>query len=90
MLNNDLMGPHVGEVVGGSEREWKHELLLENMKIHKLNPKDYAWYLDLRKYGSVPHSGFGLGIERVLMSLLKLEHIRDTLPFPRFINRIYP
>ena len=90
VLNNDLMGPHVGEVVGGSEREWKHELLLENMKIHKLNPKDYAWYLDLRKYGSVPHSGFGLGIERVLMSMLKLEHIRDTLPFPRFINRIYP
>jgi asparaginyl-tRNA synthetase len=90
VLNNDLMGPHVGEIVGGSEREWKHELLLENMKIHKLNPKDYAWYLDLRKYGSVPHSGFGMGIERLLMSILKLEHIRDTLPFPRFINRIYP
>lgn len=90
VLNNDLLAPHVGEVVGGSEREWKHHLLLENMKIHKLNPKDYAWYLDLRKYGSVPHSGFGLGIERLLMSLLKLEHIRDTLPFPRFINRIYP
>ena len=90
VLNNDLMAPHVGELVGASEREWKYELLLENMKIHKLNPKDYEWYLDLRRYGSVPHSGFGMGIERLLMSLLNLEHIRDTLPFPRFINRVWP
>ncbi|MBR9681431.1 MAG: asparagine--tRNA ligase [Candidatus Altiarchaeota archaeon] len=90
VLSNDLMGPHVGEIIGASEREWKHDLLLENMKIHKLNPKDYAWYLDLRKYGSVPHSGFGLGIERFLMSVLKLEHIRETLPYPRFMNRTYP
>jgi asparaginyl-tRNA synthetase len=90
VLNNDLMAPHVGELVGGSEREWKLELLKENMKIHKLKEEDYQWYLDLRKYGSVPHSGFGMGIERLLMSLLKLEHIRDTLPFPRFINRVYP
>ncbi len=90
VLNNDLMMPHVGETVGASEREWKLDLLLENMKIHKLNPKDYAWYVDLRKYGSVPHSGFGLGIERVLMSILNLEHVRDTLPYPRFMNRTYP
>ena len=90
VLNNDLMMPHVGETVGASEREWKLELLLENMKIHNLNPKDYAWYVDLRKYGSIPHSGFGLGIERALMSILNLEHIRDTLPYPRFMNRTYP
>ncbi|MBR9680734.1 MAG: asparagine--tRNA ligase [Candidatus Altiarchaeota archaeon] len=90
VLNNDLMAPHVGETIGGSEREWKLDLLLENMKMHKLNQKDYEWYLDLRRYGSVPHSGFGLGIERLLVSMLKLDHIRDALPFPRFINRVYP
>ncbi len=90
VLNNDLLMPHVGETIGGSEREWKLELLLENMKLHKLDPKEYEWYLDLRRYGSVPHSGFGLGIERFLMSLLKLEHVRDALPFPRFINRVWP
>ncbi len=90
VLANDTLAPYVGEIIGASEREWRHDLLLENMKIHKLNPKDYSWYLDLRKYGSVPHSGFGLGIERFMMSLLKLEHIRDTLPYPRFMNRTYP
>lgn len=90
VLNDDLLMPHVGEVVGGSEREWKTELLLENMKLAKLNPDDYRWYLDLRKYGSVPHSGFGLGVERFLVSLLKLDHIRDAIAFPRFINRVYP
>ncbi|MBR9679555.1 MAG: asparagine--tRNA ligase [Candidatus Altiarchaeota archaeon] len=90
VLNNDLMAPHVGEAIGGSEREWKLDLLKENMKIHKLKSADYEWYLELRKYGSVPHSGFGLGIERLMMSLLKLEHIRETLPFPRFMNRVYP
>ncbi|MBR9689795.1 MAG: asparagine--tRNA ligase [Candidatus Altiarchaeota archaeon] len=90
VLNNDLISPHVGEIVGGSEREWKQELLLENISMHKLNPKDYAWYLDLRRYGSIPHSGFGLGTERFLVSILKLEHIRDALAFPRFMNRVYP
>lgn len=90
VLCNDLLMPHVGETIGGSEREWKLELLLENMKIHKLDPKEYAWYLDLRKYGSVQHSGFGLGIERLLVSMLNLEHIRDAIAFPRFINRVYP
>ena len=90
VLANDLMGPYVGEIIGASEREWKLDLLLENMKLHKLDPKNYEWYLDLRKFGSVPHSGFGLGIERFLMTLLKLEHIRETLSYPRFMNRTYP
>ncbi|MEM0506891.1 MAG: amino acid--tRNA ligase-related protein, partial [Thermosphaera sp.] len=54
------------------------------------NPEDYKWYLDLRKYGSVPHSGFGLGIERILMWITGLDHIRETMPFPRFRGRIYP
>lgn len=90
VLNNDLLAPHVGETIGGSEREWKLDLLLENMKMQKLNPKDYEWYLDLRRYGSVPHSGFGLGVERFTVSLLNLEHIRDVVAFPRFINRVYP
>ena len=90
VLGSDLMAPPVGEIIGGSEREWKLELLLENMKIQGLNPEEYEWYLDLRRYGSVPHSGFGLGIERFVMALLDLEHIREAIPFPRFINRVYP
>ena len=90
VLGSDLLAPPVGEIIGGSEREWKLELLLENMKIQKLDPKEYEWYLDLRRYGSVPHSGFGMGMERFVMAVLNLEHIRDALPFPRFINRVWP
>ena len=60
------------------------------MKEQKMNPKDYGWYIDLRKYGSVPHSGFGLGVERLVKCLLNLDQIRDCIPFPRTINRAYP
>jgi asparaginyl-tRNA synthetase len=66
------------------------EELLQRIKEEKLNPKDYEWYVDLRRYGSVPHAGFGLGIERFVMWVCKLKHIRDAIPFPRLINRIYP
>ncbi len=90
VLASDLQMPYAGEIIGGSEREWKLELLLENMRIQELNPEDYEWYLDLRRYGSVPHSGFGLGMERFIMAVLKLEHVRDAQPFPRTITRVYP
>jgi asparaginyl-tRNA synthetase len=60
------------------------------MKIYKLKPADYEWYMDLRRYGTVPHAGFGLGIERLLMWLTGTKHIMDTIPFPRTMTRIYP
>ncbi|MCD6404063.1 MAG: asparagine--tRNA ligase [Nanoarchaeota archaeon] len=91
VLNDDLLSPEgYGELIGGSQREDDLEKLKENMKLFKLRPKDYEWYLDLRRYGSVPHSGFGLGMERFVMWVCKLDHIRDTIPFPRVINRAYP
>jgi len=87
----DMLAPEgYGEIIGGSEREDSITKLLERMKEEKLNEKDYEWYLDLRRYGSVPHSGFGLGIERVVRWLCKLDHIRDTTPFPRLPNRVTP
>ena len=91
VLNNDLLAPvgH-GEIIGGSERIWQYDELVARMKEQKLEPKDYQWYLDLRRYGSVPHSGYGLGIERLCKWVLNLEHIRDAIPFPRTINRCYP
>jgi len=91
VLNNDLLAPagH-GEIIGGSERIWKYDELVARMKEQNLQLKDYEWYLDLRRYGSVPHSGYGLGIERFCKWILNLEHIRDTIPFPRTINRCYP
>lgn len=91
VLCDDMLGPagH-GELIGGSERIWNYDELISRMKEQNLELKDYQWYLDLRKYGSVPHSGFGLGIERFTKWILNLEHIRDTIPFPRVINRVYP
>ncbi|PIT84198.1 asparagine--tRNA ligase [Candidatus Micrarchaeota archaeon CG10_big_fil_rev_8_21_14_0_10_45_29] len=91
VLSNDLLAPQGhGEIIGGSERIWDEKELLERMKELNLPLADYQWYVDLRKYGSVPHAGFGLGIERVVKWMLNLEHIRDTIPFPRTINRYYP
>jgi len=83
-LSADLLAPEgYGEIIGGSEREDKIDILEERIKNEGLNIESYQWYLDLRRYGSVPHSGFGLGIERFLQWFLKLDHIRETLPFPR-------
>jgi len=83
-LAADLLAPEgYGEIIGGSEREDNIEILIERIKREGFDPTNYQWYLDLRRYGSVPHSGFGLGIERLLWWILKLDHIRDTLPFPR-------
>lgn len=91
VLNADLLAPEgYGEMIGGSERETDYDKLVARMKQDKMPMKPYEWYLDLRKYGSVQHSGFGLGIERFIRWACKLEHIRDTIPFPRMTNRAYP
>jgi len=81
-----------GELIGGSERIWEYDELMKKMAEQDppLLEKDYQWYVDLRKYGSVPHSGFGMGMERFLKWVLNLDHIRDAIPFPRTINRCSP
>ncbi|MBM3878295.1 MAG: asparagine--tRNA ligase [Verrucomicrobia bacterium] len=79
----DVLVPGIGEVIGGSQREERLDALEENLRHHKLDPKDYWWYLDLRRYGSVPHAGFGLGFERLLMFLTGVSNIRDVVPFAR-------
>jgi len=79
----DVLVPGIGEVIGGAQREERLEQLRENMKFHKLNEADYWWYADLRKYGTVPHAGFGLGFERLLMFLTGVSNIRDVIPFAR-------
>lgn len=89
--NADLLTPGgYGEVVGGGQRIHDYHQLMERIREAGLNPEDYRWYLDLRKYGSIPHSGFGLGVERMLWWLLKLSHIRDACLFPRTPARVYP
>ena len=90
VLASDLLVPGVGEIVGGSERIYDIKELLESIKLYKLDKKDYEWYIDLRKYGTVPHSGYGLGVERLVMFITGTEHIMDTIPFPRTMNRVYP
>jgi len=90
VLASDLLVPGVGEIIGGSERIYDIKELLESIKLYKLDKKDYEWYIDLRKYGTVPHSGYGLGIERLIMFITGAEHIMDTIPFPRTMNRVYP
>ena len=79
----DLLVPGIGEIIGGSQREERLDLLVNRMKELNLDEKDYWWYLDLRRYGSTKHSGFGLGFERLIMYLTGIKNIRDVLPFPR-------
>ena len=79
----DVLVPGIGELIGGSEREENYDVLLERIKSLGLEPKDYDWYLDLRKFGTVPHSGFGLGFERLIRYVTGMENIRDVIPFPR-------
>jgi len=89
--NMDLLAPEgYGEIMGGSQREDDLETLVARMKEKGLTPEDYDWYLDLRRYGSVPHAGFGLGIERALTWLCGLKHVRETIPFPRTMGRVAP
>jgi len=90
-LSADLLAPEEwGEITGGGQRIEDYDELLRRIKEEGLDPKNYEWYLDLRKFGSVPHSGFGLGVERVVAWLCKLDHVRDAIAFPRLINRVYP
>ncbi|MBI4141274.1 asparagine--tRNA ligase [Candidatus Woesearchaeota archaeon] len=87
----DVLAPEgYGEIVGSSERETDLEIIKNKLVAQGENPEHYAWYLDLRRFGSVPHAGFGLGVERVVRWLCKLETIRDAIPFPRTIKRKYP
>ncbi len=79
----DLLVPGIGEVIGGAQREERLEALRENLRHHKLREEDYGWYLDLRRYGTVPHAGFGAGFERLLMFLTGMSNIRDVIPFAR-------
>jgi asparaginyl-tRNA synthetase len=79
----DVLVPRVGEIIGGSQREERYDVLTARMKECDLNPDDYWWYLDLRRYGTVPHSGFGLGLERLVQLVTGMQNIRDVIPFPR-------
>ncbi len=90
-LAMDMLAPEgAGEIIGGSQREDDHDLLLERIIHENLPQEAFQWYLDLRKYGSVPHSGFGLGVERTVKWITGAEHIREVIPFPRMIYRIVP
>ncbi|MDI6694070.1 MAG: asparagine--tRNA ligase [Anaerolineales bacterium] len=87
----DLLAPEgYGEIIGGSERISSYELLLQRLHEHDLPVEAFQWYLDLRKYGSVPHSGFGLGVERTVSWITGIQHIRETIAYPRTIKRVYP
>ncbi len=79
----DVLVPKVGEIIGGSQREERLDVLEMRMKEQGLDPESYWWYLDLRRYGTVPHSGFGLGVERVLLFITGMGNIRDVIPYPR-------
>ena len=79
----DVLVPKVGEIIGGSQREENLDMLLARMKEQDLNADDYWWYVDLRRYGTVPHSGFGLGLERAVQFVTGMANIRDVIPFPR-------
>jgi len=87
----DVLAPEgYGEIIGGSQRMASHELLVQRIHEHGLPEEAFKWYLDLRKFGSVPHGGFGMGIERAVAWICGLEHVRETIPFPRMLHRLYP
>lgn len=90
-LGVDVLAPEgYGEIIGGGERLADLDLLLQRIKEHDLPQEAFEWYLDLRRYGSVPHGGFGMGIERLVAWICKLEHVRETIPYPRMLYRLYP
>jgi len=87
----DVLAPEgYGEIIGGSQRMSSYELLLQRIHEHELPEEAFKWYLDLRRYGSVPHSGFGMGVERAVSWICGLEHVRETIPFARMLHRLYP
>jgi asparaginyl-tRNA synthetase len=79
----DVLVPRIGEIIGGSQREHRIDQLEMRIREDGLNPEDYAWYLDLNRYGATPHAGFGLGFERAVMFCTGMQNIRDVIPFPR-------
>lgn len=90
-LSVDMIAPEgIGELIGGGQREDDYETLLQHIKKHKLDEGTYQWYLDLRKYGTFPHGGFGLGLERTVAWICGIKHLRETIPFPRMLDRVYP
>jgi asparaginyl-tRNA synthetase len=90
-LGVDVLAPEgYGEIIGGGERLADLDLLLARIKEHNLPQEAFEWYLDLRRYGTVPHGGFGMGIERVVAWICGLEHVRETIPYPRMLYRLYP
>lgn len=90
-LSVDMIGPEgIGELIGGGQREDNYEILLKRIKERNLPEDAYKWYLDLRKYGTCPHGGFGLGLERTIAWICGIKHIRETIPFPRMLERVYP
>lgn len=91
VLCADLIAPEgYGEIIGGSERIYDYEMMKQRIQEHNLDESAYEWYLDICKYGAVPHSGFGLGLERTVAWISGVEHVRETIPFPRLLNRLYP
>jgi asparaginyl-tRNA synthetase len=87
----DVLAPEgYGEIIGGGQREDDAAVLEEKIAAHALPRESFAWYLDLRRYGSVPHAGFGMGIERAVTWLCGLKHVRETIPFPRMLERLRP
>jgi asparaginyl-tRNA synthetase len=87
----DMIAPEgVGEIIGGSQREDNLSVLERKIKEHDLSEEAFGWYADLRRYGSVPHSGFGLGLERTVGWISGVPHVRETVPFPRMMDKIYP
>ena len=89
-LSVDMLVPRIGEVSTGGVREDDKTVLIKRIRDMGLNEKDYDWYLDLRRYGTVPHVGFGMGLERLLAWMLDLENVIDAIPFPRTTRRFYP
>ncbi|MBV8516017.1 MAG: asparagine--tRNA ligase [Acidobacteria bacterium] len=90
-LGMDMIAPEgYGEIIGGSQRIHDHDLLLQRIQEHGLPVDKFQWYLDVRKYGTFPHSGFGMGVERVVAWISGVPHLRETIPYPRMLNRIYP
>ena len=87
----DVLAPEgYGEIVGGGERETDNDKLISAIKKHELPMEVFEWYLDLRRYGSVPHAGFGLGLERLVCWMCKLPHVRESIPFPRMMGTLFP
>lgn len=80
----DVLAPGIGEIIGGSQREERLDVLDQRLTEMGLNKEDYSWYRDLRRYGSVPHAGFGLGFERLIVYVTGVQNIRDVIPFPRY------